>query len=527
MQSQNVPRHAEDTFARLCSAEGITCNSPKHDEKGWDFFLEFPRREIAGVPLDMAPPTEKCLVQIKSCIGPLKPIRMKLSNAFELAQTDLPAFVVQFVYGKQSKEVLAIYAVHFWEEAISRTLQRVRKLEKMNCTQLQRSYVTLPVSQTTMVPPPDVVAFIERQLHKIGSNYAESKRRLRETVGFDSVYASGQIKFKPGVRIEEIIDMTIGLRESVGVTAFTAESLRFGIPLKWIDLCDGTVQMRSHPVSCSLRVSSTRTGKEVEVPSKMYFSSIPGLPIDQQKARLTNHFIDIVFTLGDLNIKYSSNWNWERSYTLDELATMYKLLEIYSSGHIHFQINAKDKPALCADGPSEPFEISRVQQILGRFIELLSANVPPHQIPTGFVVNPADLLPLAREINEFVELSTAQEINGSLKFKWRGTGYTGPGLMIAYAAVALKNAVAYAITRRTMTVESGENGEGHAKTGAVQSTVYRILQGSLINTQAIVEREVEALSRGIPDMLVLTMHGPLRSGTMHSELPSQPADRLG
>jgi hypothetical protein len=354
----------------------------------------------------------------------------------------------------------------------------------------------------------------------LGPNYSNAKQQIRRTVGFDEVYASGQIKFKEGVSVEDIIDMTIGLRERVGVTAFTADSLRFGIPLKWIDLCDGAIQMRSSPVTCTLRVSSTRTGKEVEIASQMFFSSIPGLPIEKQKARLTNPFIDIVFTLGDMNIRYSSKWDWERSYSLGELSTMYRLLEIYGSGYIHFQITAKDKPTLGADGPSTPFEIPRLQQVLARFVELLSANVSPQHVPKGFAIKPTDLLPIARDIDEFIEFSTAPDINGTLRLKWRGEGYSGPGLMVGYAAVVLPDAVVYAISRRAMSVETGEDGDGHATTGALQSTVYRIMLGSPADTQPAIDREVEALTRGIPDTLVLTMQGPVRSGTMHFEQPS-------
>jgi len=315
--------------------------------------------------------------------------------------------------------------------------------------------------------------------------------------------------------------MTIGLRDRVDVSAFAANILRFGIPRKWIDCCNGSVQMRSHPVACSLRVSSTRTGKEVEITSQIFFSAIPDLPIEKQKARLTNPFINIVFTMGDSNITYSSKWNWEQPYPLDELAIMYKLLEIYASGYIHFQILAEDRPVLGADGPSEPLEIPNLLKVFARFAELLSSNVSAQHIPKGFIVKPTDLVPLAREIGEFVEFSTAPDINGRLKLKWRGQGYSGPGLMICYTAVALPGAVVYAICRRAMSVGAGADGEGYATTGALQSTVYRIMLGSLEDTLPVIDREVDALARGTPETLVLTMHAPLRNGTMHFELPLQ------
>ena len=72
----------------------------------------------------------KCLLQGRFGfrLNPPAPIcktRIKLSNALEFANNELPCFVVLFHYNKKGNRQY-IYACHFWKDLIERSLKRGR-----------------------------------------------------------------------------------------------------------------------------------------------------------------------------------------------------------------------------------------------------------------------------------------------------------------------------------------------------------------------------------------------------------------
>lgn len=97
-------------------------------ESGWDRLVEFPEKVFAG-PADTHPPRSVAYVQVKSVHKRSPPTcRVKLSNALRAAQSPQPWFVV-LVTAPTPKYPPRIYAVHFWEELIRRTLESVRRAE--------------------------------------------------------------------------------------------------------------------------------------------------------------------------------------------------------------------------------------------------------------------------------------------------------------------------------------------------------------------------------------------------------------
>ena len=80
MTIKKVARHAETLFATLCAEYGATCNPAIEDERGWDYFVQFSRKDKPELPLDLTPAAEKCFAQIKTKSGPIPGVRLKVSK---------------------------------------------------------------------------------------------------------------------------------------------------------------------------------------------------------------------------------------------------------------------------------------------------------------------------------------------------------------------------------------------------------------------------------------------------------------
>ncbi|MFD0934656.1 hypothetical protein ACFQ12_05580 [Methylobacterium trifolii] len=138
-----LARTSENFFDKACIDARLTASPPKHDENGWDFFVEMPPNRIPNIFLDAQPSPIKFLCQVKATddFSSLR-LSMKVSNFENLARTILPAFVVVIDY-RGLDEPQYVYVCHFGNERISQTLKRMRELQAKNQTQLNQHEMAL------------------------------------------------------------------------------------------------------------------------------------------------------------------------------------------------------------------------------------------------------------------------------------------------------------------------------------------------------------------------------------------------
>ena len=70
----------------------------------------------------------------------------------------------------------------------------------------------------------------------IGSSvaaYSNKKRDIIKSIGFDDGFLTGTISFGGDVSWHDIVDVQIGLRETLDVSHFSTKSVRFGIASKF------------------------------------------------------------------------------------------------------------------------------------------------------------------------------------------------------------------------------------------------------------------------------------------------------
>jgi hypothetical protein len=509
MSIKKPPRHAEATFERLCAAYGATCNKATQDEKGWDYFVEFPRNSIPDLPLDMAPPPDKCLVQVKSSKDSLKGVRIKLSNAFEFAFTDLPAFIVLFVYNDHNTDFESVHVIHFWETEIARTLKRLRELDAKQKTDLHHYTITFHTKDMAHITDSEVMKFIESSIHRHSPTYSDKKRSISGEVGFDDARFVANIQFNAGVTIDEIVDMQIGLRDRISAASFSARSKRFGIParLPFIESA-GEVSMRSHPRACVLRVSSEASGREVSLPAQLYVPSLPRLPPIHLRARVTALFTELVFEPAKSNLNFTFRWDADTPYPIPDLSILCNLIHIFSSGSAHFRLIDGGRPVFGGTGPVEAHQFGYPLNIIDEFLKLLGHHIQPHDIPTGLNAKLRDLIECVDSIAHFNALATEENLPATCEMTWHDRPYSGPCHVIYPTAVELPGFIVYAIVRRKAEIHPEANENTPLQLGEIDNVRIRVLSGSLETTQHAITSEVQARAsehKGDPILAILTL----------------------
>jgi hypothetical protein len=488
----NIPQHAEDTFRRLCSAYGATCNQSENDEHGWDFLVEFPIRREAHLPLDLSPPSKKCLVQIKSSKSRRPKIGMKLSNAFEFARTDMPCFSVLFSY-RDDEQQEPIYWNHFWEREITRCLKRIRTIRDDALAHKANFVVSGPL--LSQCHSDELLPSLEDSIDSL--HYATDKRNLSDEAGFDDSRFSGQITWKEGVTIEDIVDAQIGLKDALEVSQFTLRSNRFKTSKPIVTAnSDATVQMRSHPKECYLQFSSERTGREVIVKAQAFRPMIPGLPWEKTRIRAVSKFVQVVFSGGTQKLDFSFKTD-EEPLRPSEMLEMLKLFFIFSAGDVAIIFRTdQGKEMLGGHGHISPKPLDKRYLDFERFSEALAKEETVAKFSIG------DLIDHAEEIVEHNSLLAASELLLEATPDWGQTRIADPISGLYYSAVEFGGATICTVGRRLGRYENADN-EGRFVFGAAEYAHWRYYDAPLDEIRKELEQELERRGQRHPAYVVL------------------------
>jgi hypothetical protein len=507
MNIKRPARHAETLFNALCAAFGATCNGATEDERGWDFFVQFPERlgAEAKAPLDMQAGAQECLVQVKSTHGK-KGIRLKLSNAREFANSRMPCFVILFPYedGKQSDYV---YLLHYWEYEIARTLKRVREQDAKGDTDLHRVGLRFPLGAMTRLLANDLLSTMEGIIGEQGRKYADAKKALVETVGFADSSWSGSVTFKAG--LDEIVDMTIGLNnERLPASSISLRSVRFGVPAgtATIDNVPGHVSLRAHPRKCVVVISSEPHGHEVSLPCDLFVPSIPGLEPEQIKYRVVHPLLELIIYQTDHRAQFRANASHDDRHTLGDMGALIDLMHVFASPRLHFRVNVDGKRVLGGTGSGDRLvQIPQEIFLAGQFVRFLNGNTKPHDVPDGLRVSLNELIRHADDIADFTGSALQPSVQGSmaLEVDHDSPAYSGKALL--WPSVQLSDFSVYAIVRRSVNIEPAGKGKLSFALGSIDYARPRILAGMAAETDKIIAQEVEVCSREVKDELIIVL----------------------
>ena len=288
----------EATFTAWCADAGLMPNgSSVVDKTGWDFYVEFPFSSSAGsIALHKAPC--ECKVQVKSTDKRKRSLAIKLSNLRRLATAQMPAFLL-FLEFDGGSSVEQAFLVHIGDELIAKILKRIRELG--DGVALNKRTMTIGYGDADVLPSASGEALRDTILSYVGDDlakYVEKKSSFLSSAGFEDGCAEMRFTTEGEQNLQDLIDVSIGAKDSVPISSVRGIFKRFGIKddSPFIDLKDGRMEMpdlspTAHGV---IRFKEDVFSVGVSFPAKLYVSPFNKVvPPEMARARVESDFFDI------------------------------------------------------------------------------------------------------------------------------------------------------------------------------------------------------------------------------------------
>lgn len=297
---RDIGQMGESTFNLWCAQAGLTANGSKVDRTGWDFFIEFPFAERVD-PTQIHAPALECKVQVKATDKTDRKLSIKLSNLRRLITASMPAFFVFIEFDKKDVAQRA-FLVHVDEGLISQTLKRIHELENVSgCFAHHKRSLTIyygPENEIPSLTGESLKRKIEEYVPSGMSAYVAWKNRHLESTGFENGFAQITFSTNGKTNLTDLIDVSIGLKQSVQISKFESFHTRFGVKCKdpMIDRADGKLEMPDlmPTATGTIRFREDRLSSGLVFPCRFYSSPLnPILPRELVKFRIEADCFDI------------------------------------------------------------------------------------------------------------------------------------------------------------------------------------------------------------------------------------------
>lgn len=401
-------------FENLCNNyPGAIANKATNDRRGWDYFVEFayPSHKL---PLDMKPSPPVAVVQVKATES--EPVvRVKLSNVMRFASRLDPCFYILFVYEPNSRKPKAVYVRHVWDDLIEHAILRSRELEADERTDHHNATVTVRFNDEHRINDADVISVLHRIASEKGTEYAKEKAKQ---LYFSGVGKGGfgqfGLRFPEGVTEDDLIDLSLGLRESVPCDGTVAYSERFGIRLRapMLDVGPGHLSVDTSSSTNATIVFLGLPNGDIACPVGVLAPQFPLSDESKRRIRVRGAFLDLVLKLHDLEASNTSlALVADRRASLDELEQYLRLICEATGKETVFQLWIDAKPALWGNLrlPADPEGVRGWQSIL-LFVQFLQQYMPPARVPEGFGFSQTEIVNDGEAIQAFLQLTLLEQI---------------------------------------------------------------------------------------------------------------------
>jgi hypothetical protein len=331
MSKRDLGREGEGAFSGWCNNAGFSCNPSANDKYGWDFIVEFPTERSGSSPIDSLPSPIECKVQVKSTEGKSKGVQIKISALYRLVKYNNPSFVCFIEYGP-GHHPEAAYLIHFDKNLIEKILKRVRELESQGKADLlHKSKMIIKYTEEDRIANLSgngIKIKIEEFVSEGMNAYVADKNKILQSIG------------KPGFKlkttfdeseIQNLIDVSIGLKEKVNILDIKAFSSRFSIDLPDVDKNSSNGAVLSMPglePTCIHKIvfKDGEYTSGIEFDAHVYISPIPNQASNTfKKIRITSDISEIIIldeknTI--VNFKFNIHENIELSFLRKQLSVI-------------------------------------------------------------------------------------------------------------------------------------------------------------------------------------------------------------
>ncbi|MEK8020437.1 MAG: hypothetical protein VSS75_026515, partial [Candidatus Parabeggiatoa sp.] len=326
----------ESTFKLWCSSVGLVANASQIDKTGWDFWVEFPFSSDELIPQDMQLAPIECKVQVKATDGQRKKLQITVSNLKRLIRVQMPSFYCFIEYdGKNVAQ--SAYLVHVGKELIEKTLKRIRELEvNGKGSELHKKKITIHYSEEhrlNELTGECLKAKIESYISDGLEEYVKQKNILLNTLGFENGGGNFKVTISEENPLEKMVDLTLGIRNSLNVSKFECYHQRFGIISKkpFVKAIEGEMFVNAKPdMKALITFKEYEFSPEISFQSNFYSSSLNQyIPQKYIKFRFKTDFFDLVFEPFNGLVNLSASFDNKLEYPLLSVNNFLKALTLF------------------------------------------------------------------------------------------------------------------------------------------------------------------------------------------------------
>jgi len=403
-----LPRWAEKAFSLKCTEGNATATPPDEDVNGWDYLVELPSRQFAGLA-EETPPTEIVFAQVKSTKGGRLSAQVKLSNVVKACRSHDPWFIVLVAADRNGKST-KFFGRHVWGRLLHEGLAAVRKAG-LEGVALNRRRLTVKFAPEDAIDG-DIVHWMRNHKDAPWVDYREAKRKVLETAGYEEGIGTGTLTIE-APSSEHIAHAFLGLGDGVEVKRFVFTPERFGIASKEpaIDARSGKLFIEPNPSGvCDIRIRGNSADPSIALRGAVYSFSPPGLPKEETRLRFSATPLDIVWGINEPSL-FSLSLKSEQEYSADQLWAYVQISRWSRSGDVDIQVSSDGKQLISAHVSLVEGENAGQTEKLGLIIDAIRRGID------GYASMPITLRDIQAEV---VELSYFAQVlaRGSLRLQY-------------------------------------------------------------------------------------------------------------
>jgi len=347
---RNIGRMGESSFKLWCDSVGLTANSSIVDERGWDFFVEFPCDSSSVLPRDMLPTPIECKIQVKSTDRKKKRKAIEVSNLERLIKAQIPAFFC-FIEFDGKNEAQAVYLVHVGKDIIEKTLKRIRELDsKGERYRLNKPRITINYTESnklTETTGQSLKRAIEEHIPGTLEGYISDKSKLLDTLGFEDGKGEFTITKSGSDPVGEMVYLSLGLRQEVNIDKSIGSYKRFGILSENQKLSsEGAIlRIEAKPEPGVLKFKKDDFYPELVLSADLYLSDFFGksLPEKYRNIRVKSTMFELILEPFNGELKCSFPCPDKRRNSLNELKSHLKVLTLLKKASHPLVLEVSDK----------------------------------------------------------------------------------------------------------------------------------------------------------------------------------------
>lgn len=479
----------ESTFSLWCGQAGLTANGSHLDRTGWDFFVEFPFAASTN-PTQLHDPAIECKIQVKATDKTDRKLPIKLSNLRRLITAPMPAFIIFIEFDGMTVAQRA-FLVHIDESLISKTLKRIHELEHVDGVfDHNKRSLTIhygPEHEISSVTGASLKRKIEEYVPSGMSVYVAKKSRHLASTGFENGFAQITINTKGKENLIDLIDVSLGLKQSVRISKFEGFHTRFGIKSKspMFDAGDGKLEMSELKPTATgiIRFREDRLSAGLAFPCKFYSSPLNAIvPPELVKFRIEADGFDVSMNPFTGAAEYRINAGAGMRFAINRLRDVIRLMHIITSSAKKILVdltldgmNALDLSLIAQDKPFEYYKILKALDAATKICAYFELNEP-------IKVSLEEVADYADSIIQFYSVIESDPSLFRCDFSVQGDGYdvTKPTACILLTTTKIGRRVfgfIFVITGSAHTLEDGRY--------------------SLLADNAIIERKIISDDKGV------------------------------